>query len=247
MKNLSAVLTILVLLSCNQKEKPSISAQAIVDKAIAVSGGELYKSSTIEFKFRDRIYSSEPLKGQKILKRLLSNDTIRILDVKEPKVFKRFINDILVTLPDSLANAYSNSVNSVHYFAYLPYGLNDRAVNKKLLGEIRIKSKDYYKVKVTFSQEEGGDDFEDVYIYWFNKKTFKPDYLAYEFHVDKGGLRFREAINERYINGIRFVDYNNFSPMTEWDILKVDSLFIKNELKLLSKIELENITVTRNH
>ena len=26
------------------------------------------------------------------------------------------------------------------------------------------------------------------------------------------GLRFREAFNERYINGIRFVDYNNYKP-----------------------------------
>lgn len=247
MKNFSLVIMIIALFSCNQNEKTPISAQKIVDNAIAVSGGDLYSQSHIQFNFRDRIYSSEPLNGQKILKRFLSNDTIQILDVKEPKNFHRFINDTLVSLSDSLANVYSNSVNSVHYFAYLPYGLNDRAVNKELLGEIKIRNKDYYKVKVTFSQEEGGDDFEDVYIYWFNKETFKPDYLAYEFHVDNGGFRFREAINERYINGIRFVDYNNFSPKMASNILEIDSLFLKNELKLLSKIELENITVTRNH
>ncbi len=247
MKNFSLVIIVIALFSCNPNERASISAQTLVDNAIAVSGGDLYSQSHIQFKFRDRIYSSEPVKGQKILKRLLRNDTIQILDVKEPKNFHRFINDSLVSLSDSLANVYSNSVNSVHYFAYLPYGLNDRAVNKELLGEIKIRNKDYYKVKVTFSQEEGGDDFEDVYIYWFNKETFKPDYLAYEFHVDKGGFRFREAINERYINGIRFVDYNNFSPIMANNILEIDSLFLKNELKLLSKIELENITVSRNH
>ena len=148
-------------------------------------------------------------------------------------------------MPDSLANIYSNSINSVHYFAYLPYGLNDPAVNKEFLGEMAIKGKDYYKVKVTFDQENGGDDFDDVYIYWFNKETFKPEYLAYEFHVNGGGLRFREAYNERYVNGIRFVDYNNYKSVSDsQSIYEIDSLFNKGELELLSKIELKDVVVS---
>jgi len=73
----------------------------------------------------------------------------------------------------------------------------------------------YYKLKVTFDQDGGGDDFDDTYVYFFNKATFKPDYLAYDFHVNGGGMRFREAYNERYVNGIRFVDYNNMKPIDE--------------------------------
>ena len=49
-------------------------------------------------------------------------------------------------------------------------------------------------------------------MYWFNKETFKPDYLAYDFHTDGGGVRFRKAYNERYVDGIRFVDYENYKP-----------------------------------
>lgn len=93
-----------------------------------------------------------------------------------------------------MALKYYNSVNSVHYFAYLPQGLNDKAVQKELLGEVVLKGEPYYKVRVTFAQEGGGNDYEDVFIYWFHKQKFTMDYLAYEFHVDGGGMRFREAV-----------------------------------------------------
>ncbi|MEB8389496.1 hypothetical protein OO012_20020, partial [Rhodobacteraceae bacterium KMM 6894] len=109
-------------------------------------------------------------------------------DVKSKAKFERFIDGTLEVLPDSTANKYDNSVNSVHYFVKLPYGLNDPAVNKTLLGEVTLKEKEYYKIKVTFEQAGGGDDFEDTYLYWINKETFKPDYLAYDFHENDGGV-----------------------------------------------------------
>jgi len=232
------------LISCKQNEATKISAQHIVDKSIEVSGGELYKTSDISFDFRDRKYILERIDGKKLLKRILKNDTLDLVDVKTTQGFERFVDGKLAQIPDSLANLYANSVNSVHYFAYLPYGLNDQAVIKEYLDEVVIKDKKYHKIKVTFSQENGGDDFDDVYIYWFNAKTFKPDYLAYEFHDGYGGFRFRQAYNERIVNGIRFVDYINLKPIQENpSIYKMDSLFMKDELEVLSKIELENITV----
>ena len=233
------------MISCKQKEATKISAQDIVDKSIAVSGGDLYKTSDISFDFRDRKYILQRIDGKKILKRIKKNDTLDIVDVKTAQGFERYVDGKLAQIPDSLANSYANSVNSVHYFAYLPYGLNDQAVIKEYLDEVVIKDKKYHKIKVTFKQENGGDDFDDVYIYWFNAKTFKPDYLAYEFHVNDGGLRFREAFNERTVNGIRFVDYLNLKPKTDdQSIYRLDSLFEKGELEVFSKIELENITVS---
>ncbi len=232
-----------MVLSCkNQDSLPS--AQTIIDMSIAACGGELYSTSEISFDFRDRHYSSEPIGKQKILKRRTKNDSLDLLDIKRPNKFERFSNDTLVTLADSTANSLSNSVNSVHYFAYLPYGLNDAAVNKELLGTAEVKGKNYYKVRITFDQEGGGEDFDDVYVYWFNVETYKPDFLAYEFHVNGGGQRFREAFNERIVGGIRFVDYKNFkSNDLKVPIHKIDSLFEADELELLSEIKLENVTV----
>jgi hypothetical protein len=142
-----------------------------------------------------------------------------------------------------MAAKYSNSINSVHYFAYLPYGLNDPAVNKKLLGETQIGDGQYYKVEVTFDKIGGGEDFEDIYIYWINKETFKPDYLAYEFNTDGGGARFRKAFNERIINGIRFVDYYNYKASENISVYELEALFKLKKLELLSTIRLEDISV----
>lgn len=246
MHRILVILAIVVLASCKNDKKPELTAQRVIDSSIAVSGGELYSSTIRSFAFRDRSYISENGNGKQVLKRILKNDTANILDVRTDQKFERYVNDSLVQLHDTLANKYANSVNSVHYFASLPFGLNDPAVHKELIGDVIVKGKQYHKIKVTFDQKGGGDDFEDTYVYWFNKKTWKPDYLAYEFHIDGGGMRFREAYNERYVNGIRFVDYNNYKTVDrETSILRIDSLFEKESLELLSKIELRNVQVNQ--
>ena len=52
------------------------------------------------------------------------------------------------------------------------------------------------------------------------------------------GLRFREAFNERYVNGLRFVDYNNYKPKSlDIPLTQLDELFQNEQLTLLSKIE----------
>lgn len=234
------------ILSCKQKQAPRPSSQHIVDQSIEVSGGKRYTTSHISFDFRKRKYILENVNNRRVLKRILKTDTSEIVDIKTNNDFQRFINGNRAQVHDSMANKFANSVNSVHYFAYLPYGLNDPAVNKEYLGDIHINEKPYHKVKVTFNQENGGDDFEDVFIYWFNSGTFKPDYIAYEFEEDDGsrGLRFRKAYNERTVKGIRFVDYENLKPSEIGQSLcQIDSLFIKGRLKLLSTIELKNIIV----
>ena len=201
-------------------------------------------NSMISFNFRDRKYILEPTLQGRVMKRITTTDTAVVTDIKKPGGFQRLVNDHPVNVPDTMAVKYSNSINSVHYFAYLPYGLNDRAVNKELLGEVELQGKHYYKVRVTFDQEGGGKDYEDVFLYWFNKDTFKADYLAYTYGVDGGGVRFREAYNERYIEGIRFVDYLNYEPSVEVPLMQIDSLYLAKGLHLLSRIELKDIQVS---
>jgi len=208
MKKALILLFVVIVFSC-QEENKVLTANEIVNKSIEVSGGDLYDNATISFEFRGKQYISEMLKKQKTLKRIQKNDSINLVDILTNSEFKRLQFDTILSLSDSLKTVYGNSVNSVHYFAKLPYGLNERAVNKELLGKTQIKDKTYHKLKVTFNEEGGGDDFDDTYVYFINTNTYKVDYLAYHFHVNGGGIRFREAINERYINGIRIVDYNN--------------------------------------
>ena len=139
---------------------------------------------------------------------------------------------------------YTGSINSVHYFAHLPYGLNDKAVNKKMVGDAEINGMPYYQLKVTFSQDGGGTDHHDEFLYWIHKENFTIDYLAYKFHINEGGLRFREAYNPRVIEGIRFVDYKNYTQEDfNTDLCQLDELFEEGKLKLLSNIETEDVHV----
>lgn len=247
MQRIYIILVFISLIACEPKDNAP-NVHEIVDRSIEVSGGKHYTDSKVDFDFRDIHYTSKPKGSIKVLERIIRNDTAVIVDRKEPSGFKRFVNDSLIALADTTANKYANSVNSVHYFAYLPFGLNDSAVQKEFLEIVDIKEKTYYKVKVTFREEGGGDDFDDVYVYWFNSETFKADYLAYEFHVNGGGQRFREAYNERYVGDIRFVDYKNYKPKIENSpIYKIDSLYVNDGLELLSNIELKNVQVNRDN
>lgn len=245
MKYLLVLCCIVTLLGCDQKSAKYLSAQDVIDKSIEVSGGAKFDSSIIEFDFRDKHYYAERNQGAFKLVRTFKDSTGKITDFLTNKGFERHENNKPVKVPDSMLSRYSASVNSVHYFSVLPYGLNDAAVNKALLEEKNIKNKAYYKVKITFNQDGGGEDFEDVFVYWINQESFKVDYLAYSYNETDGtGFRFREAYNERYINGLRFVDYNNYKPkQSKLSVSQLDELFEKGELELLSKIELKNINV----
>ena len=238
---LSLLLLAFLILSCSKTES-EFTAQQIIDKSIKASGADKVSQSKIAFTFRDKGYLATRNNGQFEFTR--SFDSIK--DVLSNTGFMRFIDGEQVVLTDSLANNYKNSVNSVHYFSVLPFGLNEAAVQKKILPSVVIKGQPYYKIEVRFSEEGGGEDFEDVFVYWVHQKSFLIHYLAYEFHTNGGGFRFREVTSEEIIAGIRFVNYANYKPNKQiTDIKIIDSLFIAGNLYKVSDIILKNIQVTK--
>ena len=237
------ILTLLFVVSC-KPEKEKLTVQQIVDKSIQYSNLDKIKDATLSFNFRNNNYTAKRKKGEFEFTKTTVKDSVVTKDLLSNSNFQRFVNDSLVSLSDKKANIYRNSVNSVHYFSILPLGLNDNAVHKKLLESVIIKGKEYYKIQVTFSEDGGGDDFDDVFIYWFNKETFYLEYLAYKYHTNGGGVRFRDVKKENLVNGIRFVDYNNYKPMDKnIDFNTIDKLYEEGKLKKLSEIVLENIKI----
>ena len=176
------------------------SAQELVNKTIETAGGERYDNASVYFTFRGKKYQSKRKRGNYQLERLIDNTQGTVHDIVSNHGLKRMIDNCQVTVPDSLVTKISDGVNSVHYFANLPYGLNAPAVKKELIGESSIGGNSYYKVKVTFKKEGGGTDFEDEFLYWIHKESFTVDYLAYKYAVHGGGIRFRAAYNPRVIN-----------------------------------------------
>lgn len=238
-----------LLSSCtaDQAVEASYSAQEIIDRAIEAAGGDLYERAKIDFEFRNRLYRSFRDGGRYELERFTQDSSgVVTRDVLSNDGFLRFQEGEKLEVSDSMATRYSNSVNSVHYFAQLPYGLNAPAVQKALLGEDRIGGEAYYEIGITFQQEGGGTDFQDQFVYWVHQEDFTVDYLAYNYETDGGGVRFREAYNPRVVEGIRFVDYRNFKPEPEevsMDLTELDQWFTDERLKLLSTIETEAVQV----
>jgi len=243
MSRILIILVLTVAFGCAEKRETLPDAQIIVDKSIEAAGGDLYQSSEISFTFREREYRAYREGGKRVLMRLTETDTARIEDVLSGSSFERRIDTKVQSLPDSTRMRLAEAVNSVHYFAYLPKGLNDAAVNKTYLGLEKMGDSEYHKIQVTFDQEGGGTDFEDVFVYWFNAQTYHPDYLAYKYNTNGGGKRFREAFNARTVGGIRFADYRNYKYSGPLHVSELDSLFLKDELEFLSLIELEDISV----
>lgn len=243
MKFTNLIIVALLFFACKSPSK-KLTSEEIVDKAIAAHCNNKCENSIIAFSFRNKHYKATKKGGEYQYERIFNDSIWTIRDVLTNDGFKRYVNDTHIELLDSIAKKYSNSVNSVHYFAQLPYGLNAPAAKKQLLGEASINGKEYYKIGVTFNEEGGGTDFDDKFVYWINKTDFSMDYLAYSYAVDGGGIRFREAYNKRIVNGITFLDYKNYKPETLNVALNdLDQLFKNDKLELVSKIEIENVKV----
>ncbi|WP_366185956.1 DUF6503 family protein [Flavobacterium ovatum] len=229
----------------NKTEKPLSKADSIVNQAIEAHGGKLYEQADYSFIFRDKKYRFKNNNSSNTYSSEIQKGDSLILDVMTADHFERTINGKSQNLNKDDSAKYSESLNSVIYFTTLPYKLQDAAVNKKFIEETAIKGKKYDLIKVTFSQDGGGKDFDDEYSYWINKDIHKIDYLAYNYHVNEGGVRFRAAFNSRVIDGITFQDYINYEAPVGTDLKDLPKLYEEGKLKELSKILTEH--VVNNH
>lgn len=223
---------------------PKTKEQQIITAVIAQHGGDKYKNAKISFDFRDIHYNYERNGGRYKYERSYKHDSLgQIHDVLTNDSFTRTLNGKETKVTEEWKGKYSNSINSVIYFTFLPFNLNDAAVVKKYLGEVSIKGQPYHQIQVTFKQEGGGEDHSDVYMYWTHKEKNTMDYFAYSYEVNEGGIRFREAFNPRVVKGITFLDYNNYKVKTGTPFNKIVKHFEAGNLKLLSKIENKNVKV----
>ncbi|MDX1652779.1 MAG: DUF6503 family protein [Brumimicrobium sp.] len=226
-------------------ESVKLSAEEIIDRLYEAHGVSRLSEAGVSFKFRNHFYSyrKDSLGTER---QRISFDSLgrEVKDIWWRDELARTIDDVHVELDSLKELAYRNSINSVFYFAFLPKGLKDPAVNAELMGETSIRGTDYYKIKVTFDEEGGGQDHEDVFIYWISKKDFTMDFMAYKYLTNGGGIRFREAMHQREIKGIRFQDYRNYKPKNSEMLLSdTDKAFEKNALELVSEVVIEDIEV----
>lgn len=254
LKSISIFLIAFILFSCETKNtkkdkvtQPSLEkieltkSQKIINKTIVAHGGDLYTSAHYSFVFRNNKYT-------------FKNDGASYEYTKNTKKGKSIINDVLTNsglqrtvdgVPKNISekekNSISGAINSVIYFATLPYKLNDEAVNSEYIGSTLIKNKEYDVLKISFDKVGGGEDHDDEYCYWINKETEKIDYLAYNYSVNKGGVRFRAAYNTRVVGGITFQDYINYKAAVGTALKALPKLYEEGKLQEVSRINTEDV------
>ncbi|GJM29729.1 MAG: hypothetical protein DHS20C17_23640 [Cyclobacteriaceae bacterium] len=236
----------LLVISCQPGNDPNDpnDPQRIIDKVIENHGGTRYDNFYASFDFRDRHYTIERKNGIFQYERHFSDPSGEIKDVLNNDGFSRYLNEHDITDTVARVAAYARSVNSVVYFAILPYPLNDPAVNKTYLGTEEIKGQPYHKILVTFEANGGGEDHSDEFVYWIHRTNYTMDYLAYLYFTEGGGKRFRAPMKVHDVGGLRFYDYENYKGTgDETAIEDYGQLYDQGKLELLSKIELKNLEV----
>lgn len=250
------ILLALFIFSCDQikensKEKVEEQAKSVletfyagdilINQVIKAHGGVAYDSAHFQFVFRDITYRFQNKGEEYIYERegVIKGDSIH--DILNNGQLSRVKNGVQVNLEPEEAKKYAESINSVIYFATLPYKLKDEAVIPKIKDTIQINAIDYQVIQVKFKQEGGGTDFEDEYYYWINEDTKEIDFLAYNYQVNGGGVRFRSAYNKRRVNGILFQDYINYKAPVGTPLNRLPNLWESNRLEELSRIETESI------
>ncbi|NMM49656.1 DUF6503 family protein [Marinigracilibium pacificum] len=223
----------------NQTEELN-KASNIINETIKAHGMDKLENGKLSFIFRNGHYTMENNSGIFRYERLISkNDSVYQDIITNDGFVRKFQGDTL-KLTSTEEAKYKNGLNAVIYFASLPKSLSDAAVKADYLGDMNLKGNDYYKIRVTFNENGGGKDYDDVFVYWVNKDTDLVDYLAYEYHTDGGGMRFREAFNKREVNGVVVQDYKNYKPLVDGIMVQdMDELFLNGDIELVSEIKSE--------
>jgi hypothetical protein len=240
--------------ACRPAER---TAAEIVADARRVHGSAVLDTAQVRFAFRGDCYRLTPGPNGRTVTRVF-RDTVQgetgplavpLTESLGPEgVTTRFPRGPLHRPPtDAEKRAVETRLNSVAYFAGLPYNLADPAVRLRRLPDATIRGEPYHSVEVTFEQQGGGRDWEDRFVYWFHRTRHTLDYLAYRYHTDGGGTRFRVATDPRTVGGVRWQDYENYADTTLGARIEAYPEHLgAPTLRRVSDVRLEHVEVGRN-
>ena len=231
-------LLLLLFMRCTSPSSEAI-ALTWINNANTAHGTSLLDETAFSFQFREYKYTYEKTKGKKVYSRTrITAEGIMSDRLENDRLFSRRLDGVPVAVPDSLQLVYTESLNSVFYFMQLPKVLKDRAVMPTYLGKVKIKGEPYVVLKVRFQQEGGGVDFQDEYRYWIHEHTHLIDYLAYRYHTNGGGTRFRALKHRERHAGFVVQDYDNYKAKEKHPPLDdLPARYESESLTLVSVIE----------
>lgn len=219
-------------------------ARAIIRRSVEAHGQDRLKHAAVEFTFRGTRYRMSRSDGVFRYERWVRRGPQRIHELLSNSGFTAAVDGRALFLSAPASDARRKSLNSVVYFASLPYVLEDPAVRPRAIGTNKIGGRAYDTVEVRFATEGGGDDHDDVFRYWFDPKSGRLGYLAYRFSTGQGGVRLRAATEHLEVAGVVFVQWKNFG--LDDRSVRLDALvetWSDGGLPYLSTINLEGVRV----
>lgn len=252
---LFAAATALLLLSCRPSASPPTPppAQAVIDSAVATHGGPVLNQAVVRFTFRGDQYRLRHDGGRFHYRRAYTDSLgRRVHDGLTNAGPYRTIAGDTIALSEAEQRSVHTKVNSVAYFTLLPRPLQDPAVQPTYEARDTVQGTVYHRLRVTFRKDGGGQDWDDVFLYWIATDTYEMDYLAYAYGLGSDdtdpGTRFRAAYNVRRINGVRFADYKNYTaPSLPPDQMhRYPALRAQEALTLVSRVALDRVAVRMN-
>lgn len=218
-------------------------AHQLVEDAVRYHGFDQLASAPVRFSFRDAHYSidrSQP--GNTVYTKAfsavdtLSGQTQQMKDTLINSVqFTRYLNGQPLALSPKDSDLYAQSLNAVAYFFQLPLPLLDEAAQLELLPDTNLKGKNYRTLAVSFAPNQGGNDHQDTFRYYFDPETRALSYLSYAYDTNGGGIRFRAA-QEKPKGRFVFLNYLNYKPKSLVPLDSLPSLYNSDQLELLSEI-----------
>ena len=243
---LSLALLVFLAAACTDDRPPrpapteeALSAATIIQTAIDRNGLAGFDSTAVSFRFRDKRYRYQRLNGRYAYERWWQDTTSgeRVRDVLTNEGLTRYIDGQAVELEEKKRKAYANSVNSVVYFAFMPWALADPSVVAEYTGVDTVRGHPLLHLTVGFASEDP-EQHTDDYEYWFDPESYDIRYLAYSEPGHKAP-RFREAYGNRSVAGFRVRDYRNYTTADKSPryVDELAALFTADSLRLLSVIE----------
>lgn len=227
-------------------------ARALLDSARMAAGADVLDSGArVTFGFRGRRFRLDrPGGGFSYARSYRDSLGRQVQEVLTSDTLRRRVDGRPAPLTGAERQTVRTAVNSVAYFALLPFPLADPAVQPRYAGADTVRGVPYHRVEVTFRKQGGGRDWQDRFLYWFDQRDFSMDYLAYAYGLgssEETGTRFREAFNVRRREGVRLADYRNYTTdsLPPSALERYSRLFEADSLRLVSTVALDTPSVQR--
>jgi len=246
MRRVAIALGLTLGLSCSSSgnlEGPARSGEALVQRVVVAHRATALRDASLQFFFRGVAYRMTRSGGEYRYERwpgprqheVLTNEGYQLLVDGEP-----------AKLSKAMLAARARDLNSVVYFASLPYPLLDTAVHPRALGRDEVDGQSLDVLEVTFDEADGGEDHDDVFRYWLEPETGRMRYLAYSFARSGGGVRFRVATSTATAGEAILVNWTNYGvDDVDVPLDSLPDLWSQGRLPKLSTIELEQLRQIR--